>query len=256
MKRWMVMLAALAVYGGAASAQSLVLYDGSNSNPPQMQGSLEYTDALGISTSVTGSGETTLNTTASALDGAGYSNYTPGPTPAPALVNPGFPTLDPTLGFTLNFDLMIDSEAHGSSPDRAGFSVILLGSDGKGIELGFWTNEIWSQADSTFTSQGEEHNFDTTAFTQYSLTILNGNYTLLANGGQILTGATRDYSARGTPYNLDDYVFLGDDTSEADAKAEFTSINIVPEPGAGALGLGMMMLGLSVRSRRAGVEAV
>ena len=84
---------------------------------------------------------------------AGYFNTNP---LTSSLVNPLFPTLDRTTGFSLSLDLLINSETHTSN-DRAGFSIIALASDHHGIELGFWNNQIWAQNDSPpFTSAKEQ----------------------------------------------------------------------------------------------------
>ena len=45
----------------------------------------------------------------------------------------------------LDTALKLLSETH-STNDRAGLSLIVLSSDLRGIELGFWTNEIWAQS--------------------------------------------------------------------------------------------------------------
>lgn len=45
-------------------------------------------------------------------------------------------------------------ETH-NRPERAGFSVILLGADRRGIELGFWRDQVFAQADQPLFTRGE-----------------------------------------------------------------------------------------------------
>lgn len=220
----------LAVTSGA-SAQ--VLYNGAAGTSPQSQGWLEYTSLLSTATESTAGGKTTLDTTAGSSNSeeAGFSNYTPGGT----LVNSSFPALNPAgSGFGLTFSVKLDSESHAST-NRAGFDVILLGSDHNGIELGFWTNEIFAQASSPlFTHAENTTGFDPTAQSWlYALTVQGGNYELTANGIEILSGVTRNYTAfpPGVPYTLPNYVFLGDDTTSGQGAEEISSVAVVPEPG-------------------------
>ncbi len=161
---------------------------------------------------------------------AGYSNYNVIPTTA--LKNPAFPSLDRANGFELSFSLALTGESHASN-DRAGFSVILLGSDAKGIELGFWQNEIWAQ-NAGFT-HGEGIAFDTVLSQEYKLRIVNDNYTLNQGANQLLTGNLRSYGSS-QPYSLSNYIFFGDNTTSAQANALIGAIKLesnlasVPEP--------------------------
>lgn len=162
--------------------------------------------------------------------GAGYSNYNVIPTTA--LKNPAFPSLNRANGFELSFSLALTGESHTSN-NRAGFSVILLGSDAKGIELGFWQNEIWAQ-DSGFI-HGEGVAFNTIPTQDYKLRIINDNYTLSQGTNQLLTGNLRSYR-NSQPYSLSSYIFLGDNTTSASANALIGAIKLesnlasVPEP--------------------------
>src|SRR5262245_61896813 len=58
----------------------------------------------------------------------------------------GFPLLDRAAGFQVNFSIQMENESH-SNNNRAGFSIIVLSNDARGIELAFWENEIWAQND-------------------------------------------------------------------------------------------------------------
>ncbi|MFM8398732.1 MAG: hypothetical protein ACKOAH_12960, partial [Pirellula sp.] len=71
---------------------------------------------------------------------SGYSNYNPLPTPT--LKNANFPILRRANGFELSFRSALLMENH-SNANRAGYSVILLADDHRGIERGFWQSEIW-----------------------------------------------------------------------------------------------------------------
>jgi hypothetical protein len=240
-------LAAMAVIcGGSSAARATVLYNGAAGTAPESQGWLTYDSLPAGATHGTSGSITTVDTTASPLIGAGYSNYLPTSTSTAALVNPLFPTLDSTKGFDLDFTAELTSESH-SSNDRAGLDVILLDQNHVGVELGFWTTQVWTQ-NAGFTHGEGTTNFNAAAgFYNYDLHIANGDYTLYANGSAILTGATRDYSGSvAFPYDLPDYVFLGDDTTAAEGAFEFSGISVVPEPA----GITLVAAGLMAGIRR------
>ncbi len=160
--------------------------------------------------------------------------------------------LDRSAGFTLQFDLRVDFESHASN-DRAGFSVIVISSDLRGIELGFWNDEVWAQNWSPgdeFT-HGEGAAFDTTAnLTSYTLGILDNNYTLSAGSSPLLAGVLRDYSAEGVPYAVGNFIFFGDDTSRARAVVTLGEIAFVPLPASVLLFLPALAGLLSRRQSR------
>ncbi|ERT04640.1 hemolysin-type calcium-binding repeat family protein [Lyngbya aestuarii BL J] len=198
---------------------------------------------------------TTLDSTSELDLFAGYSNYN---LMSDDLVNTAFPTLDPDTGYTLSFAAQVISEdnidsdknADGKS-DRAGFNVTVISSDGKnGIELGFENDQIWAQEDGTTQDDpsaepnpNEPNTFDRTLFTQaesvifdttnrlvqYDLTILGETYTLSVDGNSILSGQLRDYTAfndRPDPYELPNFIFLGDHTTSAQAKVQLGEISV------------------------------
>ncbi len=153
----------------------------------------------------------------------------------------GLPGNQPWLGFAADtLSGWSQSTAPGgtqlttNNTTRAGYSVILLGHDAKGIELGFWTNEIWAQ-NSDFT-HAENITIDTTIERNYRLQILNDNYQLFENNNSILSGNLRIYPSPSTPYSLPNYVFFGDDTTSAAASVIQGRITLqsnlasVPEP--------------------------
>ncbi|MFO0808913.1 MAG: PEP-CTERM sorting domain-containing protein [Gemmataceae bacterium] len=181
--------------------------------------------------------------TTDAVVAAGYSNYQPLPM---VLKNAAFPVLDRTAGFRLNWTVQVQQESH-TSVNRAGFSAILLANDRRGIELGFWTTEVWAQ-EAGFT-RAESAAWNTGQPTDYSLTILGNTYQLTANGTPLLTGPLRDYSSSGAPYNLPNYLFLGDDTSSAAADVTLGRVTVlspVPEPSGLLLG-GLALVGIVAR---------
>lgn len=216
--------------GLISGARGVVLYDGSLGTAPDAQPWLTY-DGLGLGiTHATAGSVTTLNTAALAGNYAGYSNDYP----TTVVKNSAFPTLDPAAGFDLTFSVKIDGETH-TSTDRAGFSVILLGSDHKGVELGFWTDEVFAQ--NTGFTHGQTATLDTTTGHSYDLHVGGGSFTLSADGTPLLADAVRDHSAftppagLPNPYALPNYVFFGDDTTSGSATVEFSAAAVtVPEP--------------------------
>ncbi len=195
-----------------------VLYDGSQGGLPAEQGHLTYGTNDAQATQSFSNGATTLDTTANNSIAAGYG-----------YIGNSF---DRTTGYTVRFTVQVASEDHANN-DRAGFSIIALSSDHQGIELGFWTDQIWAQNyDNTnqFT-HGETAPFSTTAaLTTYDLTIFGDTYTLRSGGNDLLTGSLRDYSSfcstpgapRPCPYAIPNALFLGDDTTSAQAKILFS----------------------------------
>jgi hypothetical protein len=136
------------------------------------------------------------------------------------------PELDRTRGYTLHFTVQIDSESHANN-NRAGFSAIVLSSDVRGIELGFWQDEVWAQHDDNtgaLFTHGEGAAFDTTTgLIAYKLAILSDTYSLSANNTPVLSGALRDYSnfvGPIDPYETPNLIFLGDDTTSAQAQIQ------------------------------------
>ncbi|MFN9660761.1 MAG: S8 family serine peptidase [Cyanobacteriota bacterium] len=207
------------------------LYDASLPAPPADQGWLVFGSGFAGSQSPSPTG-TLLNSLAWIADGAGFSNHTPlGGDP----VNTTFPALDRSVGFSLDVQLRLINEIHSTS-NRAGFSLTLLdqGSAPRGIELGFWSNSIFSQAGGATPFQAIAqvvNGVDTSQSTSYSLRIQDQSYTLLANNRPLLCGPLQDYSqatvAAPFPYNpyaKPNFLFLGDNTSSAAAQVELGTI--------------------------------
>lgn len=223
-----LLLLGLLISSGSTHADLITLYDG-NALPGDQPWLVFAADTLSGWSQTPAAGGTQLTTNNATR--AGYSNYLP--LPIPSLKNNQFPTLDRSNGFALTFSSKILSESHQST-NRAGYSVILLGHDAKGIELGFWSNEIWAQ-NSDFT-HAESISIDTAVERNYQLQIIDEQYKLLDGQNTILSGTLRNYPTPATPYSLPNYVFLGDNTTSAAASVLqgpiFLQSNLssVPEP--------------------------
>ncbi|WP_295578199.1 hypothetical protein [uncultured Lamprocystis sp.] len=199
------------------------IYDGALGTSPGAQGWIAFVPSASESVAA---GAVTLDTTADTIAQAGYMYSLP---------------IDSGAGFTLSFTTQLLAESHTGNSNRAGFSVILLDDAHQGIELGFWTDQVWAQA--VGFTKAETAAFDTTAMTDYLLRLDSGSYALWANGSALLSGAMRDYSAFGFPYTLPNFLFLGDDTTSALARVRIAEVGVVvPEPPAWALLFGGLLL--------------
>lgn len=208
----------------AVASPAATLYDGSLGTLPGSQGWTLGAMGLGSYVESLTGGAAALTTTGT--ERAGYTKLSP-------------VTLDGAAGYQFTFELALDTESHDSA-DRAGLSVLLVGSDLLGLEIAFWTNEVWVQ-NAGFT-HGEGASFDATQRTLYTLTVAGGAYSLSAGGAPLLTGALRDYSAQGMPYTIPNLLFVGDDTFSANAAMRFyqAGVTALPEPatwGWGAVSL-------------------
>ncbi len=246
------------------SAVTTTLYDGAVNatatpntyNSPNQY--LNFASLNGGSQSASG-GVTTLDTSGSNSSYAGYSNYN---STLSAFVNSSFPVLDNNAGYTLSFKIDINSQT-ATSPNRAGFSVIVLGSDKKGIEIGFGSSDIFALNNDTGFSKGEfiAQGGILSSPNTYDLTVLGNSYTLNNGANSLLSGSLRDYSANATTlltqvYNTANFVFLGDDTTSAGAKTNIQNIILadnnnstaVPEPSS-LVGTGLA-IGVAVTLKR------
>ncbi|MCP4356735.1 MAG: hypothetical protein GY796_01800 [Chloroflexi bacterium] len=214
----------LQIAHATSPTNTLVLYDAALGGTPDTQ-NMEYAAVNGLLPIIPPKATqvyspalqlTVLDTTRQRADFAGY-----GVTPTLS------PVLSPALGFKLDFSLRIAAESHNNN-DRAGMSVTFLGEDAKGIELGFWKNEIWAQEGGTSNlfTHAEGALFDTTtAVTTYQLEIIHDKYLLSADGNLILSGPLRDYSAwtpplpgLPDPYEQPNLIALSDNTTSAEGK--------------------------------------
>jgi hypothetical protein len=245
-------------------AQSFTLYNGtSNVTPDDSAWGWSYLSQGGSAVKTAGGGVTTLDSTASDGISAGFSTVTS------ARSTPF--VLDNARGYTVGFDIQVNAENH-SNPnadknadglaDRSGVSLIVLGSNHKGLELAFWQNEIWPQQDNplfihnTVTERAQGANL-TSLLTHYDLQIQGSNYALSNAGGVLLTGNVRDYAGNGAafaPYTTSNFLFLGDDTTSARGNVNIARVTVTlatPEPGVWAL-LGSGLLGSVLLRRRRG----
>jgi hypothetical protein len=223
----------------STTTTKIVLYDSALGGTPDVQGKLMFhasPDALAVQTF--DAGATTLDTSRGRHDAAGY------------MIAPSHrPRLDRRKGYTIEFVAQIVEESHGASDkngddigDRAGLSVIALSDDLKGIEIGFWKDEIWAQEDGaaeppggTLFTHAEGAAFDTTGdLTRYTLTVKDNSYRLSTQGQAILSGRLRDYTAfEGpvNPYRTPNFVFLGDDTGSAQAVIRLSYVAVTENTG-------------------------
>ena len=226
--------AAWATAGRTSAA--VVLYDGSAGTAPEAQPWLVY-QSLGSATATAGNGGVTLDTTAADGNRAGYGTHDV----FGRRKNAALPPLDPAAGYTLSFTLGAVAETH-ASVDRAGFGVILLGRDRRGVELEFWPGQVWAQSGPAFTHAEANTAFDPTVGAHaYDLAVTGTTYTLSADGAAVLSGPTRDFTSTASlRYTPADFVFLGDDTTSAAASVQLRPASVgVPEPAAVGLRVGV-----------------
>lgn len=209
---------------------SVSLYDPARGGLPESQGRLRYAalpPPVDARTAFDGS-SAVLTTTTDLAELAGWSID-------PALV----PALDRHVGFTLRFTLQVLEERRLPSDDngdglddRAGLSVTLLANDRRGIELGFWEDRVWVQeggVEPDLFTQAEGAAIDSTQPAVYALTIRGDRYTLDRNGITVVSGPLRDYTAFSgpiDPYETPNFIFLGDNTSRAGAKARLGTVKL------------------------------
>lgn len=264
-------------------AVALDLYVGADAGLPAVQGSLAAAFVGGGSEVRDSGGFTRVDTSAANNAYSGYSNrqaninlFSPSVLTPGAFVNSAFPELDRAAGFSLDFTFRLVSQVNDgpNGPNRAGFSVTLLGSDHIGIELGFRTGQIFAQGASplfntaeTTSSPGQNLaaiNIDDLlgGLSPYTLTIAGNAYRLHTANNLLLSGTTRDYSAAvglgSDAYDAGSFVFLGDNTTSARAVFDLAavSVSIIPEPSAFGSILGLAALGwAAVRRRRREVSS-
>lgn|GEM_PF-345545 len=216
----------------AAWASATVLYDGSVTNSLPGNQAFDFIAFPSGATQTWAGGATTLDTSSANNISAGYFTDETG-----AYGSGVLPVLNRTTGFSVQFTAQVITETHANN-HRAGFSIIVLSDDQLGIELGFWTNEIWAQngPPNLFThGEGVSYN-TTTGLTQYTLEMSGSTYTLKAAGNTILTGAVRDYTSfSGFPdvYETPNFIFLGDDTTSARASVRIAAVSVTTNTGGG-----------------------
>ncbi|HVZ94652.1 MAG TPA: hypothetical protein VG797_09085, partial [Phycisphaerales bacterium] len=145
MRSFPVMLIAVCGVLAARVSHSAVLYDPALGTLPSAHGWFYITSPFSgaHSTQVLHSPtHVTLDTTPDSGFGE-QAGYFGDPTSA-------FGPLDRAAGFSLVFEARIDEENHAARDDngdgmfdRAGFSLIVVTSDGPAIEVGFWSDRVW-----------------------------------------------------------------------------------------------------------------
>ncbi|MBL8379052.1 MAG: hypothetical protein JNM79_14380 [Burkholderiales bacterium] len=180
------------------------------------------------------------------------------------LVNALFPALDRNAGFALSLGFRIIEESHSGNPNRAGFSVILVGQDLKGIEIGFQNDRIFAQNDGVALFTAGENTVDPlfvgrafAAHNRWDLNVQGTSYALVQGGTTILSGALRDYSSYSgfgqDAYRTPNFVFFGDNTTSARGAflVDYAAITAVPEPAPFALFMAGVALIAGLRRARA-----
>jgi hypothetical protein len=215
------------------ASTTYTLYDGGLGGTPDTQSFLYLNLPTGTATQSESGGVTTLDTKVVSM--GAYAGYF-----GDRVTVPQIPVLDRTEGYTLTFTVQVEAEAHGNN-NRAGFSVIVLGNDNKGIEMAFWENEIWVQDDDAddpadlFTHAEGVVFSPTVALETYKLIILGDSYSLVVSDTTILSGTLRDYtnfSGPIDPYETPNFIFMGDNTTSAEAriKLSFVSVTTLEKP--------------------------
>ena len=220
--------------------------------------------------------------TLSPVSNAGYGGYANhelilknpfqvGTNPLP--LNPNaptpYPSFDRLAGFSLSFRFSMNSENHTGNANRAGFSVTLLDSEHKGIEIGFQSDLIFAQNDDsggaanmfTASTNASERKSVTglDTFSNWNLAINANGYSLTREGAEVIHGSLRDYSAYSgigqEAYRTTNFLFVGDNTTSAGATTTLQYLAIgpapVPEPSAYMMLLaGLGCISLTVYCRR------
>ena len=198
-------------------ASAEVLYDPTLGTLPNAQG-WNYV-SLPFSTPISLVGqEARLDTTSILGVSAGFSRISP-------------TVLDRTAGVTLRLNLRVLEENHGTRVDRSGCSVTVLGSDKKGIELGFWKDRVWAQSDSPLFTHAEEALWPNVDSHVFELTLQGATYTLGVGGKTVLTGPIRDYTpfvGLLDPYETPNFVFIGDNTTSAGVSIGLGRVELLP----------------------------
>lgn len=137
--------------------------------------------------------------------------------------------LDDRMGYTLVFTLRLLEETHVSD-HRAGFSLTVLGNNLLGVELGFWEEVVWAQADQPLFTRAETTAWETTEWHTYELLVHDGYYRLTVGGNEILKGPLRDYSTFSgplNPYRTPNLLFVGDNTRSASARVALKRMELL-----------------------------
>lgn len=200
-------------------AHAQVLFDARPGTGPTDQG-WSYAAAVGWAAQDFTGSAWRLITTAAPGEAAGYARRLD-------------PPLDRRAGFNVLLRFRLPREVHVRD-DRAGFSVTVLDADRRGIELGFWRDQVFAQADQPLFTRAESapHPFDAEPV-ELTLSVRADRYHLFVNRTVVLTGPLRDYTAfTGFPdvYEIPNFIFLGDNTTSAAVEVELFSVALIRPP--------------------------
>ncbi|MDJ0745785.1 MAG: hypothetical protein QNJ32_20820 [Xenococcaceae cyanobacterium MO_167.B27] len=262
------------IYSKSVDALTKTLYDGSglpeNDSPQWLTpGALL---SSGFPTTLAGTavaGGVQVDSNANSAEYSGYSNYNP---LTSSFVNSSFPTLDQNSGYSIFFNVALDTAndfSDTNNNNRAAFSITAIGAGNEGIEIGFDGDQIFAQ-NSNFT-QAETQSFTTSNSTDYQLAVSGNTYQLLADTGSgfssVINGSLRTYNFDPTasnppldniplvgsfnPYEIPNFLFFGDNTGEAYGTFTLGEISVetvnVPFDVSPTLGLALIGIGIGVR---------
>ena len=205
--------------------QQTVLFDASLGTDPEAQGWIFVSNLFDQSKTerFTENGLHSFNTLADISELSGYFGMN----------HPGIGRLMREHGIKMTFDLQVIEE-YSFAENRGGFSIILLTDDLYGLELVFKQDSIWA-----YTSDfiiGEVQPVNTVSdLSVYSISVKDDQYEVFIDGTLTLSGSLRDYSGFGTPYNIPNFIFFGDNTSRAGAHIHLSKIILetgkyIPQP--------------------------
>ncbi len=202
--------------GLAGSASAQVLFDGGLGTPPSGQ-AWTFLALPSLASETFADGSARLDTTISGSIFAGWSRQAPVP-------------LDRNAGFSVAMEFLLESESHAST-NRAGLSMIVLGQDRKGVEIGIWTNRVWVQTDSPMFTQGEGAEVVVSGgWRTLRLSVAGDAYRVSLDGSEVLGGLVRDYTPFvGTidPYETPNFLFIGDDTTSARGAYRLRKVELI-----------------------------
>ncbi len=236
-------LGATLLLAAAGSSRAGVIYNGAANGGTQTvsdQGFLAFVAPGAGATQSAASGRTTLTTTGPGSGGYFSHIGAPGLGIPVAPVNPQWlaqNTLDAASGYSVRLDVAVAQESHNVDNQRAGFSLIMISSNLKGVELGFWTDRVFAYEGGVSPNLFTPAEFaarDNTVPTRFECVVRGGGYALYADGVPILTGVLRDYTAFNAtaaglpfnPYTTANFLFVGDDTSRAQSVSQIAYIEV------------------------------
>ncbi len=218
-----------------------------------------------VDTTVVDTGGVKIDSNAGSPDNAeysGYSNYNP---LTSNFVNTSFPTLDQNSGYSIFFNVALNTISDNSN-DRAAFSITVIGKDNEGIEIGFDEDRIFAQNANFTRASAETQSFTTSSSTDYQLAVSGNSYQLLADTGggfsNVLSGSLRTYDFNPAtsdpplgifnPYEIPNFLFFGDNTGQAHGTFTLGEISVetVSVPFDVSPTLGLVLIGIGVTTKK------